>query len=84
MLSKMTTFGKLIHMKRREYEIDIIVNFRRISKVIIDAHYENKHKDSITDKLILRLVGLLNGGIFPAQGDDKLFEYYVTYYLKLD
>lgn len=40
-------------MARREYDISIKFNFKRINKVIIDPHYEGKHAESITDEIIL-------------------------------
>jgi hypothetical protein len=43
-------------MKRREYSVSIVVNQIRITKVIIDPHYEAKHAASISDELILKLV----------------------------
>ena len=43
-------------MNRREYDIRIVVNRKRISKVIIDPHYEEKHAESISDEIILKLV----------------------------
>lgn len=48
-------------MKRREYAIDIFFNDKAITKVVIDPHYEQKHAASITDRLILQLVGGLDG-----------------------
>lgn len=71
-------------VNRREYEISITVNSRRITKVVIDDHYEDKHRASVSDGLILRLVGLLDGGVFPVQDRNEAFEYFVTDRLKLD
>lgn len=71
-------------MNRREYDIHITVNSRRIHKVIIDDHYEIKHKESINDELILRLVRLLDGGTYPVQDRDTPYEYFVTDGLKVD
>jgi len=68
---------------RREYPVNIIVNARQITKVVIDRHYEEKHEKAINDALILRLVDLLNGGTFPVQDRDGVYEYYVTDQLKL-
>ena len=48
-------------MKRREYNISITVNRKRIRKLIIDPHYEEKHAASITDEIILSLVKDLDG-----------------------
>ena len=71
-------------MNRREYDIKIEVNGRQILKVIIDPHYELKHRGSVDDELILKLVKLLNGGVFPPVEVKDGFEYYVTDQLKLD
>ena len=46
---------------RREYELQMILNGRRLSKVVVDSHYEKKHSKSINDELILVLVRMLNG-----------------------
>jgi len=70
-------------MGRREYDISITVNGRQIMKVVIDPHYELKHSDSVSDEVILQLVGLLNGGVFPTQERSGVFEYFVTDRLKL-
>ncbi|MCM0606575.1 MAG: hypothetical protein KA715_10835 [Xanthomonadaceae bacterium] len=60
------------------------MNSRSIHKVIIDSHYEAKHKDAISDELILKLVQLLDGGTYPVQDRDKPYEYFVTDHMKLD
>jgi hypothetical protein len=65
-------------MKRREYDIDIAVNGRRMRKLIIDPHYAAKHSRSVNDDLIIKLVHLLNGGVFPVQGRRGPYEYFVT------
>ena len=71
-------------VNRREYDISVTVNGRRITKVVIDPHYELKHSDSVSDNVILSLVKLLDGGIFPLQEKTGMFEYYVTDGLKLE
>jgi hypothetical protein len=45
----MVSFAKVVMMSRREYSISIVVNGQRITKVIIDPHYEEKHAETITD-----------------------------------
>lgn len=70
-------------MKRREYVVKLEVNGRKITKVIIDPHYEEKHTKSINDELILELVKLLHKGAFPVQEQDEGFEYFVNDNLKL-
>ena len=34
---------------RREYDIEVVINALKITKVIIDPHYEEKHAESIND-----------------------------------
>lgn len=50
----------------------------RIKRIFIDPHYELKHAATITDKLILELVGLLDGGDFFPETVKEGFEYYMT------
>ncbi len=53
-------------MKRREYKVNIEFNDVRITKVIIDSHYEEKHSSSVNDKIILQLVQKIDGlALFP-------------------
>lgn len=64
-------------MDRRTYSIEIKINGRRITSVVIDPHYERKHRRSINDELILELVGLLDGLYFDSDDEDGRFEYFV-------
>ena len=53
-------------MRRREYKVNIEFNDIRITKVIIDPHYEEKHSLVISDDLILQLVQKIDGlALFP-------------------
>lgn len=70
-------------MDRRKYDISITVNGRPIAKVVIDPHYELKHGDTVSDEVILGLVKLLDGGVFPMQERTGVYEYFVTDGLKL-
>ena len=70
-------------MERREYDINIMVNNRWVYKVVIDPHYELKHQDSVSDKTIIELVKLMDGGTFPVQQTKGDYEYFVTDKLKL-
>lgn len=70
-------------MKRREYLVRLTVNGRRISKVVIDPHYELKHNESISDRIILKLVEQLDRGDFEAEDADDGFEYFVADRLEL-
>lgn len=70
-------------MARREYAVELTINEKQITKVIIDPHYEEKHGESVSDALILDLVMLLNGRTFiPADVDDEDFQYFVSDYLE--
>jgi hypothetical protein len=63
-------------MKRREYDISIEFNFRRIKKVIIDPHYKEKHAESITDEIILELVKKLDGLVVVPDDVNPPFSYF--------
>ncbi|MCK5883599.1 MAG: hypothetical protein KAG61_07920 [Bacteriovoracaceae bacterium] len=64
---------------RRKYTLNksIKVNETLISEVIIDSHVD-KHKDHVTDELIISLVELLDGRTYsPAKVQDG-FSYFVS------
>lgn len=71
-------------MNRREYDIEITVNKRRVTTLILDPHYEAKHAGSISDDIIVKLVKMLDGGTYPVQDRNPPFEYFVTDNLILD
>ncbi len=71
-------------MKRREYDIDIVVNRRRITKVIIDSHYENKHSATIDDQIVLKLVKTLDGEIIEPDTEDPPYSYFSQDRIELD
>ena len=59
-------------MKRREYRISpIFVNKEWINRVLIDPHFESKHREQISDHLIIELVKGLNWRIELAEARDK-------------
>jgi hypothetical protein len=64
---------------RRRYPKKITINERQLVEVVIDDHYEGKHKSSVSDEVILELVADLDGKDFQAKtiGADG-FEYYST------
>ncbi len=64
--------------EKRTYPISITVNGRSIHKVVIDPHYEAKHKESMSDQIILELVGLLDGKTFLPEDEDDGFQYFKT------
>lgn len=65
-------------MKRREYDISIVVNRVQIKKVIVDPHYEEKHADSISDEIILELVKTLDGQVFEPDDVSPPYSYFRT------
>ena len=65
-------------MQRREYGIRITVNGQKISKIIIDSHYEAKHAASVNDQVILELVRQLDDRFFDPDGEDRPYTYFVT------
>lgn len=71
-------------MSRREYKTDIVINEIRITKIIIDPHFEEKHKSSINDEVIIQLVESLDGGEFEPETIDSPFEYYKGERIKLN
>ena len=72
-------------MARRIYPASLIVNGRRIDRVIIDPHYEEKHSQSITDEIILNLVAQLDGNVFrPVSTDEDGFQYFANEGLEYD
>ena len=70
---------------RREYELLLEVNGVQIQKVIIDSHYQEKHHDSVSDAVILKLVQLLNNGDFePLETTEDGFSYFKSDPLTLE
>jgi hypothetical protein len=65
-------------MARRVYPVVLVVNDRKISKVIIDSHFEEKHSATVNDEIILALVQLLHKGTYPSEANDGEFEYFVV------
>lgn len=63
-------------MTRPEYPLKIVINGRKLNRVIIDQHYKEKHADSINDQLILELVKEIDGRIFPVEEVHGEFQYF--------
>jgi len=49
---------------RRIYSCDLVINKQRLSRLIIDPHFEKKHGSYVDDKLIWELVQQLNNRTF--------------------
>lgn len=53
-------------MERNEYDILLVVNGRRFTRLIIDSHYKKKHH-TIDDVVIVQLTMSLYGQNFKAE-----------------
>jgi len=63
--------------ERSEYPLEININGRQLSRVVIDHHYRIKHPD-ISDDLILVLVQQLNKGNFPIEEEKEGYQYFTV------
>jgi len=64
--------------ERPEYPLQLIINGHKFKRVIINLHYRDKHADSMSDSLILKLVGQLDGENIPLQKSTEGFDYFVA------
>lgn len=65
--------------KQRTYDIEpITVNGIKIVQVVIDPHYEEKHRDYMSDELILNLVKELNGRRQLPDTKTDRYSYFAT------
>lgn len=71
-------------MKRREYHLDLTVNRKRITRVIVDPHYEEKHSSSIDDEIILGLVQMLDRKLIEPDVEDPPFNYFSQDHIELN
>lgn len=69
---------------RREYDIKVVINKTKITKVIIDPHYEEKHAESINDEIILGLIEKLSGNSFEPEDIKGPYSYFVTSKMELN
>jgi hypothetical protein len=60
---------------RKEYQLQIEINGRKLTRVVIDQHYQENHAESITDELILDLVRELDGEVFTVDSVRSDFQY---------
>ncbi len=71
-------------MNRRQYHVEVMINGRHLSLLVIDPHYLVKHSSSVTDQIIINLVQMLTGRWFlPEDIDSNGFEYFVEDGMKL-
>lgn len=65
--------------QRREHQLRVIVNGTLFDRVVIDTHYEKKHKTTINDKVILGLVQAMYGQNFlPETVSESGFKYFTN------
>lgn len=65
--------------KQRSYQISpIVVNGIKIVQVVIDSHYEEKHRDHMSDELILKLVKALDGRRELPEAKTNQYSYFAT------
>ncbi|MCO5112981.1 MAG: hypothetical protein M9899_02275 [Bdellovibrionaceae bacterium] len=67
-----------VKMRRRKYDINVTINDIKIKHVVIDPHYEDKHTESISDELILKLIYTLNDRTFEPVDVTPPFSYFKT------
>ncbi|WP_409477822.1 hypothetical protein [Pseudobdellovibrio sp. HCB154] len=70
---------KIESENRREHKASIMVNGILFTRVVIDTHYEKKHKATMNDKIILGLIQALYGRSFlPETVSTSGFKYFVN------
>lgn len=65
-------------MERPEYPLCITINDRKLTRVIIDQHYKEKHVESVNDEIILELVRELDGRTFAIEEERGEFQYFAV------
>lgn len=70
----------------RIYKTFVVFDRKHFNEVWIDPHYQEKHRESITDELILGLIQRIGGRAVMPVSTSEGFYYYefdVTYQQKL-
>ncbi len=60
----------------RRYELVVEFNSKQFGELWIDPHYEEKHRDSINDQLILELVKKVDGWLMTLSCEVRGYEFY--------
>ena len=63
---------------RPEYLLKLIINGRKVNRIIIDQHYRLNHSESVNDDIILDLVRTLDGKKIPPERVKGEFEYFTV------
>jgi hypothetical protein len=61
---------------RHEYQLTIIINKRKLKRLIIDQHYKKKHSSTVTDRTIIELVKTLNEETLPVDKEVDGYQYF--------
>lgn len=78
-LHNSASLDNLENEKRREYKASAIINGILFTRVVIDTHYEKKHKTTMNDKIILGLIQAMYGRSFlPETVSESGFKYFVN------
>jgi hypothetical protein len=62
---------------RTEYPLEITINNRKLSRVVIDQHYQIKHPE-MNDELIIELVKTQDGAILNVDDEKDGFQYFTV------
>lgn len=60
---------------RPEYPLDIVINNKKLSRVVIDQHYKINHPE-MNDELIVELVRTQDGAILNIEEEKGDFQYF--------
>lgn len=60
---------------KTEYELNILINEKKVTRVIIDQHYKIKHNE-LNDDDILNLVKKIDGKTFLIEDEKDGYEYF--------
>lgn len=78
-------FANMSFLSRRVYPVTLVINGKQLENVVIDPHYEEKHGETVSDQIILKLVKLLDGKTFkPTDSDEDGFQYFVNDHMELE
>jgi hypothetical protein len=64
-------------LTRPVYPLELTINERKLSRVVIDQHYRQKHRE-INDELILDLIKTIDGETYPIEKEIGPYQYFVV------